>query len=132
MCIRISSIIHHLSKTYLAYFDIPQKMYKGTIPVEKEGILSGQDNDYEIEFCNVSFQYPASDSYALKNVNLKIKVGERLAVVGMNGSGKTTFIKLMCRLYDPTEGEIKLNGIDIRKYNYEDVFVCLFGRVSGF
>lgn len=113
---------------YLAYFDIPQKMYKGTIPVEKEGILSGQDNNYEIEFCNVSFQYPASDSYALKNVNLKIKVGERLAVVGMNGSGKTTFIKLMCRLYDPTEGEIKLNGIDIRKYNYEE-YLSVFSVV---
>jgi len=53
-------------------------------------------------------------------VNLKFKVGERLAVVGMNGSGKTTFIKLMCRLYDPTEGEILLNGINIQKYDYDE------------
>ena len=48
---------------------------------------------------------PGSDRYALKHVNMKFKIGERLAVVGMNGSGKTTFIKLLCRLYDPTEGE---------------------------
>ena len=47
-------------------------------------------------------------------------MGQRLAVVGENGSGKTTFIKLLCRLYDPTEGQILLNGIDIRKYDYRD------------
>ena len=51
---------------------------------------------------------------------MKFEIGKRLAVVGMNGSGKTTFIKLLCRLYDPTEGEILLNGIDIRKYNYAE------------
>ena len=53
-------------------------------------------------------------------MNLKFKIGQRLAVVGMNGSGKTTFIKLMCRLYDPTEGQILMNGIDIRKYDYKE------------
>ena len=51
---------------------------------------------------------------------MKFRVGERLAVVGENGSGKTTFIKLLCRLYDPTEGTILLNGIDIRKYDYDE------------
>lgn len=56
---------------------------------------------------------------------MKFRVGERLAVVGMNGSGKTTFIKLLCRLYDPTEGEILLNGIDIKKYNYEEYMSVL-------
>lgn len=101
-------------------FDIPQKMNGGTLPLEKKADFNGQDHSYEIEFCNVSFRYPASDSYALKNVNLKIRAGERLAVVGMNGSGKTTFVKLICRLYDPTEGKIKLNGIDVREYNYEE------------
>ena len=60
------------------------------------------------------------NSSFLDTVNMKFKVGSRLAVVGMNGSGKTTFIKLLCRLYDPTEGEILLNGIDIRKYRYDD------------
>lgn len=77
----------------------------------------------------MSFQYPRSDVWALRHVNMKFKVGSRLAVVGMNGSGKTTFIKLLCRLYDPTEGQILLNGIDIRKYKYDDymnVFAVVF------
>lgn len=62
-------------------------------------------------------------------MNIKFRVGSRLAVVGMNGSGKTTFIKLLCRLYDPMEGEILLNGIDIRKYRYDeymDIFSVVF------
>ena len=61
-------------------------------------------------------------------MNLRFSVGSRLAVVGMNGSGKTTFIKLLCRLYDPEEGEILLNGIDIRKYRYDD-YIRLFSVV---
>jgi len=113
---------------YLAYFDIPQKMYQGTIPVEKRCFCDAGDNEYEIEFRNVSFKYPASDVFALKNVSIKFKVGEKLAVVGMNGSGKSTFIKLMCRLYDPTEGEILLNGIDIQKYDYNE-YLSLFSVV---
>lgn len=86
-------------KLYLEYFDIPNDMYQGSLAVEKRS-----DKKYDIEFRNVSFKYAGSDNYALKNVNLTFKVGERLAVVGMNGSGKTTFIKLMCRLYDPNRG----------------------------
>ena len=106
------------------YLDIPNNMYQGSLTVEKR-----RDRDYEVEFRNVSFKYPGSDNYALRGVNMKFKVGKRLAVVGMNGSGKTTFIKLLCRLYDPTEGEILLNGIDIRKYNYReymDIFSVVF------
>ena len=98
-------------------------MYQGSLTVEKRS-----DRNYEIEFCNVSFKYPGSDSYALRNVNLKFKIGSRLAVVGMNGSGKSTFIKLLCRLYDPTEGVIRLNGIDIRKYNYLE-YMMIFSVV---
>ena len=100
-------------KKIFAFLDIPNEMYQGSLTVEKRS-----DNKYEIEFRNVSFRYPNTESYVLKNISLKFKVGERIAVVGQNGSGKTTFIKLLCRLYDPTEGEILLNGIDIRKYNY--------------
>jgi len=102
-------------RTYFEYINIPSKMYYGTLPVEKRS-----DNEYEIEFRNVSFKYPGTDTYALKDISLKLHIGERLAVVGMNGSGKTTFIKLLCRLYDPTEGEITLNGIDIKKYDYDE------------
>lgn len=76
---------------------------------------------FEIEFKNVSFKYPNMESYALKNINIKINNGERLAVVGRNGSGKTTFIKLMCRLYDVTDGEILINGINIKEYSKESI-----------
>ena len=95
------------------FLDIPDRMYQGSLTVEKR-----RDRKYEVEFRDVSFKYPGSENYALSHVNMKFEVGKRLAVVGMNGSGKTTFIKLLCRLYDPTEGQILLNGIDIRKYNY--------------
>lgn len=110
-------------KLVFEFLDIPNRMYQGSLTVEKR-----MDRDYEIEFCNVSFKYPGSETYALKNVSMKFRVGERLAVVGMNGSGKTTFIKLLCRLYDPTEGEILLNGIDIKKYNYEE-YLLVFSVV---
>lgn len=78
-------------------------------------------NKFEIEFKNVSFKYPNTESYALQNINLKINNGEHLAVVGRNGSGKTTFIKLMCRLYDVTDGEILINGINIKEYSKESI-----------
>lgn len=97
------------------FLDIKNTMYQGSLTVEKR-----RDCKYEIEFCDVSFRYPGSQSEALTHVNMKFEIGKRLAVVGMNGSGKTTFIKLLCRLYDPTDGVILLNGIDIRKYNYRE------------
>ena len=112
----------HLKKMY-DYLDIPNHMYQGSLTVEKR-----EDNEYYIEFCNVSFKYPRTENYVLRNVNLKFKVGEKLAVVGMNGSGKTTFIKLLCRLYDPTEGEILLNNVDIRKYDYKE-YMSIFSVV---
>lgn len=85
---------------------------------EKELDLSDK---FEIEFKNVSFKYPNTENYALQNINLKINNGEHLAVVGRNGSGKTTFIKLMCRLYDVTDGEILINGINIKEYSKESI-----------
>lgn len=110
-------------KHYFSYFDIPNNMYKGSLTVEKR-----DDNEYYVEFRDVSFKYPNSDTYALRHVNLKFKIGEKLAVVGMNGSGKTTFIKLLCRLYDPTEGEILLNGVNIEKYDYDE-YMSIFSVV---
>lgn len=97
------------------FLDLPDDMYHGTLSVEKR-----DDIDYEIEFRDVSFKYPRSENWALRHVNMKFKIGDRMAVVGMNGSGKTTFIKLLCRLYDPTEGKILLNGIDITRYKYDE------------
>ncbi|MGN0635270.1 MAG: ABC transporter ATP-binding protein [Acutalibacteraceae bacterium] len=108
---------------FFAYLDIPTEMHYGTIPTEKR-----MDNKYDIEFHHVSFKYPGSEQYVIQNLNLKFRVGDRIAVVGRNGSGKTTMIKLLCRLYDPTEGIITLNGIDIQKYDYED-YLRLFSVV---
>ena len=102
-------------KTAYEFLDIPNAMYQGSLTTEKRA-----DRQYEVEFRDVSFKYPGSDIWALRHVNMKFKVGKRLAIVGENGSGKTTFIKLLCRLYDPQEGQILLNGIDIRKYRYDD------------
>jgi len=73
-----------------------------------------------IEFRNVSFRYPSMQDYILKDINITISQGQHLSVVGLNGAGKTTFIKLLCRLYDVDEGEILLNGVNIKNYNYDD------------
>lgn len=97
------------------FLDIPNRMYQGSLTTEKRS-----DRKYQVEFRDVSFRYPGAKDYALRHVSVQFQVGERMAVVGENGSGKSTFIKLLCRLYDPQEGQILLNGIDIRKYNYRD------------
>lgn len=80
------------------------------------------------EFHKVSFAYPETDTLVLRDFSMKICSGERLAVVGMNGSGKSTMIKLLCRLYDPTEGKITLNGIDIKEFDYSE-YLKLFAIV---
>ena len=113
----------HQTQYFFDLLDTPPVKYQGTLPVEKR-----DDNDYTIAFQNVSFRYPGAEDWALKDFSIRLRVGERLAVVGLNGSGKTTFIKLLCRLYDPQEGVITLNGIDIKKYDYEE-YMTLFSVV---
>lgn len=108
---------------YVEFLEIENKKYEGTLPIEKR-----DDNEYELEFRDVSFRYPNSNEDALNKVNLKMKIGGKMAVVGPNGAGKTTFIKLLCRLYDPTEGEILLNGINIKYYDYDE-YMRLFSVV---
>lgn len=90
--------------------------------VENEKKQSVHDGNYSFEFQNVSFKYPGHDIYALKNINLKINAGEKLAIVGVNGAGKTTLVKLIMKLYEPTQGRILLNGVDIKEYNREEYF----------
>lgn len=109
--------------TVFEFLDMPNKMDQGDMDINHNS-----KNKDEIEFRNVSFKYPGQKDYALRNVSLTFRAGQRMAVVGMNGSGKTTFIKLLCRLYDPTEGEILCNGIDIRLYNYHE-YMKLFSVV---
>ena len=128
----ISTLVHAVGilrantlylKIAYQFLDIPNQMYQGSLTTEKRS-----DRQYEVEFQDVSFKYPGSSTWALRHVNIKFRIGRRMAVVGENGSGKTTFIKLLCRLYDPQEGHILLNGIDIRKYNYRD-YMALFSVV---
>ncbi|MCD8002983.1 MAG: ABC transporter ATP-binding protein/permease, partial [Clostridia bacterium] len=75
--------------------------------------------DSVIEFHDVSFKYPGSDRYALRHLSIKLEANKKLSIVGENGSGKTTFIKLLTRLYLPTEGEITLDGVNIREFDPE-------------
>lgn len=95
----------------------------GSIPVEKR-----QDAEYQIQFEDVSFHYPGSTELVLSHLSFTLDLHRRFAVVGRNGAGKTTFIKLLCRLEKPTAGRILLNGIDIQKYSLEE-YLSLFSVV---
>ncbi|MCL2462781.1 MAG: ABC transporter ATP-binding protein/permease [Defluviitaleaceae bacterium] len=104
------------------FLDLPDPKQTGKLPVPNGG-------DLEFEFRGVSFKYPGSEEFALKNLSMSINANRRMAVVGVNGSGKTTMIKLLCRLYDPTEGVITLNGVNIREYDYAEymrIFAVVF------
>ena len=96
---------------YVVFMNYPEAMSKGSKPVS--------DGEHRIEFRNVSFAYPGTEKKVLDGVNLTVEKGERLSIVGLNGAGKTTLIKLLCRLYDPTDGQILLDGTDIREYDYD-------------
>lgn len=95
-------------ETVVPIIEVPRKPKKGA--------------KHTIEFKNVSFKYPESDRYVIKNVNLTMQSGETILLVGLNGAGKTTLIKLLMRLYDTTEGQILLDGYDIREYDLEALY----------
>lgn len=113
-------------KQYRSFLKLRNKFdrHPGTISMANERL-----NKIEIEFRNVSFRYPNSTAFVLKNINLKIKSNERLGIVGYNGAGKTTFTLLLTRMYDPTEGAIYLNGIDIRNIDYQE-YQKIFSSVN--
>lgn len=109
---------------FLKFMDMESRHATGSIPVEKR-----LDGEYEIAFEDVSFRYPGSEEMVLEHVSCRINMKDKLALVGKNGAGKTTFVKLLCRLYEPTEGAITLNGVDIRKYReeeYRELFSVVF------
>ena len=99
-------------KEYVKFVDMEDSHRTGTVSVDNGQLPV-------IEFKNVSFRYPAMQDYVLKDINITIPAGQHLSVVGLNGAGKTTFIKLLCRLYDVDEGEILLNGVNIKDYDYD-------------
>ena len=111
---------------YFRYMDLPEARESGGVRGMSEGqksFVAGKPDDgggsgCDIVFQNISFRYPDSDAYALKDVNLRLCAGEKTVIVGENGSGKTTLVKLLCRLYRPASGSILLNGRDIWDYDY--------------
>lgn len=108
---------------YYKFMDLPDEEVVGSIPIEKR-----LDNDYQFSVSDLSFAYPDTDELVLKNINQTFDIGKKYAIVGENGSGKTTFIKLLTRLYEPTEGSIEMNRIDSKKYDLREYF-NLFGVV---
>lgn len=125
---KVNDITHKSIKIgyYREYFEIEEKYNHG----KGCALPENEELPVDIEFTGVSFKYPSADGekYALKNVNLKIGRGEKLAIVGANGAGKTTLVKLMCGFYYPSEGNIKLNGHYIADYNIEEYY-SLFSAV---
>lgn len=116
---------------YFQYMDLPEAREGLEAGKEPEcragtgGLDAGREQEtaegnYDIVFQNVSFRYPDSGTYALKNVNLRLGAKEKTVIVGENGSGKTTLVKLLCRLYRPASGRILLGGRDIWDYDYEE------------
>jgi len=100
----------------IAFFDM-----QPTVQSNPNGLRTPEPIQQGFEFRNVSFTYPGTDRTVLKNFNLTLSPGERIALIGENGQGKTTVVKLITRLYDPTEGQILLDGIDLREYSLEDL-----------
>ncbi len=98
------------------------------VPTVKEPLHPNAGKPHTIEFRNVSFAYPGSDRPVIKNLNVTLRPGETCVLVGLNGAGKTTFIKLLTRLYDPTEGVILLDGRDIREYDTRELY-SIFGII---
>lgn len=105
---------------YFKFISLPSDIASG------EKRLSLEKNEFTIRFNNVSFQYPNSSKLILKNISFTISSGEKIALVGENGAGKSTIVKLMTRLYEPTEGTIELNGKDIAAYNID-----MYRRIIG-
>jgi len=108
--------------------------YQSNITENNNGQCA-DDNDNHITLENVSFHYGDTDNLVLKNINISIKPGEKIALVGHNGAGKSTLVKLLMRMYDPINGNILLNGIDIKKYklsSYRNLFAAVFQQYKVF
>lgn len=133
----LEQYLERISSTLVGYSETAKyaEYYEKFMALESEFVKDGQimpetawSGDLQIEFRNVSFRYPGKADYALKNFNVKINKGERILVVGENGAGKSTFVKLLMRLYDPEDGEILMNGVNIKEFRYEE-YLKLFAPV---
>ena len=123
----VGSLITHSAHIYEGTLFINNlisfvKEKQTVVPSIKEPAKVSHGQPHTIEFENVSFAYPEGNRMVLKNINLKFRPGETVVLVGLNGAGKTTFIKLLTRLYDPTEGRILLDGRDIKEYDTAELY----------
>jgi len=101
----------------------------------EDNVNSLPKKPFTIEFRNVSFAYPQTNTYVLEDFSLLIEPGVKLAIVGLNGAGKSTIVKLLCRLYEPTKGDILLNGVNINSYSineYQSIIAPIFQDISIF
>lgn len=115
-------------RAYDMYYDNLDQYLSIPANLRKSGRLPLPEGGHKIEFRNVSFRYGSHGREVLHQINLTLSQGEKLSIVGENGAGKTTFIKLLTRLYDPTEGEILLDGVNVREIDY-DSYMSLFSTV---
>ena len=113
---------------YRKYYDAIEEYLNVPAKMRDNAHLSIPKGEHAIEFRGVTFSYPGQKEYALRNINITLIPGQKLSVVGENGAGKTTFVKLLCRIYDPTEGTILLDGVDIRDIDF-DKYMSLFSTV---
>ncbi len=120
----ISQLLENVSSQYENHLIVKDMMEifdtKPVIIEPKNPIKLSLNSVPEIVFENVSFKYPNSDNWSLKNVSLKLSPGNKIGLVGNNGAGKTTFVKLLCRIYDPVEGRILVNGVDLREISTKE------------
>jgi len=143
-----TSALHNISSSVASIISTTGDIYEGTLFIdnmiefmeEQPQIVNmlaesnekphiSQNRTHSIEFKHVSFKYPGMDKYVINDVSFEIRPGETVVLVGLNGAGKTTLLKLLTRLYDPTDGEIFLDGINIKNYDareYYDIFGIIF------
>lgn len=127
---QISNTLVNYSETarYIEYYEAFMSLQSKFKDPAQRPLCLDPSEGLQIEFRNVAFRYPGQTEYALKNFNVRITGGEKVLIVGENGSGKSTFVKLLMRLYDPDQGEILLNGINIKQFQYDE-YLALFASV---
>ena len=132
----IMGILQEMTKLHQQSLDISQLRAFLEYPEPfkfEEGNPVPKADAYELKLENVSFRYPGAEQDTIHHLNLTVHPGEKLAIVGLNGAGKTTLVKLLCGLFDPTEGRVLLNGKDIRDFNrreYYGLFSAVFQEFS--
>ena len=131
----VTGILSQLSRLHQESIDLSKVQEYLNLPEPfrfEDGLQPPVAQGYELRLENVSFRYPGTEKDILKHMNLTIHPGEKLAIVGLNGAGKTTMVMLLCGFYDPTEGRVLLNGQDIREFNRRAYYKLFSAVFQGF